>query len=151
MRLTSSLFVARGLLSCGMGTLSCGIHVGSSSLTRDRTPVPCTGSVESYSLRHQCSPSYCSLKVGMCIFNVDHAKMPSQKNGTDSHSYQQCITVTSPTLISISIINLINHETTSYSLLAPHHQALCLTHSYSASARCTTGVVNISMNVANTY
>ena len=29
------LVAARGLFSCGMRTLSCGMHVGSSSLTRD--------------------------------------------------------------------------------------------------------------------
>ena len=35
-----SLVAARGLLSCGMRTLSCGMPVGSNSLTRDRTPGP---------------------------------------------------------------------------------------------------------------
>ena len=44
-------------LSCGMRTLSCGMHVGSSSLTRDRTWAPCVGSVESYLLHHQGSPA----------------------------------------------------------------------------------------------
>ena len=34
------LVAARGLLSCGM-------HVGSSSLSRDRTRAPCIGSAES--------------------------------------------------------------------------------------------------------
>ena len=38
--------VALGL-SCGMWTLSCGMHVGSSSLTKDRTRAPCLGSAES--------------------------------------------------------------------------------------------------------
>ena len=33
-----SLVAARQLFSCGMQTLSCGMHVGSSSLTRDQTP-----------------------------------------------------------------------------------------------------------------
>ena len=42
-----SLVAARGLLSCGMQTLSRGMHVGSSSLTRDRTWVPYIGSTES--------------------------------------------------------------------------------------------------------
>ena len=51
-----SLVEACGLLSCGMRTLSCGMHVGSSSLIRDRTPAPCTGSAESYPLDHQGSP-----------------------------------------------------------------------------------------------
>ena len=36
-----------GLLSCGMRTLSCGMPVGSSSPTRDRTWAPCIASVES--------------------------------------------------------------------------------------------------------
>ena len=51
-----SLVVAPGLLSCGIRTLSCGMHVGSSSLTRDRTRAPCIGSAESYPLYHQGSP-----------------------------------------------------------------------------------------------
>ena len=37
------LFVAGGLLSCGMKTLSCSMHVGSSFLTRDRPQAPCIG------------------------------------------------------------------------------------------------------------
>ena len=43
-------------LSCGMWTLSCDMHVGSSFLTRDRTWAPCIGSAESYPLHHQGSP-----------------------------------------------------------------------------------------------
>ena len=50
------LVVAHELLSCGMQTLSCGVHVRSSSLIRDRTWDPCIGSAESYPLRHQGSP-----------------------------------------------------------------------------------------------
>ena len=50
LQLTSSLVVARGILSCGIRTLSCGRHVGPSSLTRDRTQTPCIGSMESYPL-----------------------------------------------------------------------------------------------------
>ena len=38
------LVAAGGLLSCGMWSLSCGMHMGSSSLTRDRTWAPCIGS-----------------------------------------------------------------------------------------------------------
>ena len=34
-----------GLLSCGMQTLSCSMHVGSSSLTRDQTWAPCIGNM----------------------------------------------------------------------------------------------------------
>ena len=43
-------------LSCSMRTLSCSMHAGSSSLTRDRTWAPCMVSVESYPLDHQGSP-----------------------------------------------------------------------------------------------
>ena len=50
------LVAARRLLSCSMWTLSCGMHVGSSSLTRDWTRAPCIGSTESYPLDHQGSP-----------------------------------------------------------------------------------------------
>ena len=50
------LVAAGGLLSCGIQTLSCGMHVGSSSLTRDQTQAPSIGSAESYSLHHQGSP-----------------------------------------------------------------------------------------------
>ena len=52
------LVAAGGLLSCGMWTLSCGMHVGSSSLTRDRTRAACIGSTESYPLCHQGSPYF---------------------------------------------------------------------------------------------
>ena len=61
LRLQGSLVAARGFLNCGMQTLSCGIHVGSSSLFRDRTQAPCIGTAESYPLRHQGSPSSCFL------------------------------------------------------------------------------------------
>ena len=43
-------------LHYGMRDLSCGMHVGSSSLTRDQTRAPCIGSVESYPLDLQGSP-----------------------------------------------------------------------------------------------
>ena len=52
----ASLVAAPGLLSCGMRTPSCSMHVGSSSLTRDQTGAPCIGSMESYPLGHQGSP-----------------------------------------------------------------------------------------------
>ena len=42
-----------------MRTLSCGMHVGSSSPTRDRIQAPCIGSAESYPLCHQESPHIC--------------------------------------------------------------------------------------------
>ena len=57
-----SLVAARQLLSCGTRTLSCSMHVGSSSLTKDRTLAPCIGSAESYPLRHQGSPNNPFLK-----------------------------------------------------------------------------------------
>ena len=38
------LVAAGGLLSCGIRTLSCDTHVGSSSLTRDQTQASCIGS-----------------------------------------------------------------------------------------------------------
>ena len=50
------LVEAPGLPSCGMRTLSCSMHVGSSSLTRDWTQAPCIGSTESCPLCHQGSP-----------------------------------------------------------------------------------------------
>ena len=50
-----SLVAAHGLLRFGLRTLSCGMHVGSSSLTRDQTQAPCFGSRVS-PLRHQGSP-----------------------------------------------------------------------------------------------
>ena len=52
------LVEAGGLLSCGTWTLSCSMHVGSSSLSRDWTRAPCIGSVESQPLCHQGSPSH---------------------------------------------------------------------------------------------
>ena len=57
------LVAVRGLLSCGMRALSCGMHMGSSSLTRDQTRAPCLGSSESYPLRHQGSPNLLILIV----------------------------------------------------------------------------------------
>ena len=57
----SQVFVApRRLLSCGMQTLSYGMHVGSSSLTRDQTRAPCIGRAESYPLHHQGNPPTCA-------------------------------------------------------------------------------------------
>ena len=41
------LVAAGGLLSCGMRTLSCSMHVESTSLTRDGTRALCIGSLES--------------------------------------------------------------------------------------------------------
>ena len=54
----SSLWHAGSFLVAAHGLLSCGMHVGSSSLTRDRTLAPCIGSVESYPLDHQGSPPH---------------------------------------------------------------------------------------------
>ena len=55
---TGSLFLvaAYRLPSSSMRTLSCGMHAGSSSPTRDQTWAPCIGSAESYSVDHQGSP-----------------------------------------------------------------------------------------------
>ena len=46
------LVVACRLLVAACGLLSCGMHVGSSSLTREQTRAPCIGSAESYPLYH---------------------------------------------------------------------------------------------------
>ena len=43
-------------LSCGMHPLSCNMHAGSSSPTRDRTQAPCIGNAEFYPLGHEGSP-----------------------------------------------------------------------------------------------
>ena len=52
----SFLVAACGFLSCSMRTLSCGMCVGPSSLTRDRTLAPYIGSRESYPLDHEGNP-----------------------------------------------------------------------------------------------
>ena len=70
------LVAAGRLLSCSMRTLSCGMHVGSSSLTRDRTRAPCIGSVESYPLHHQGSPS---------TYNIFKIKQRMWKRPMDIH------------------------------------------------------------------
>ena len=54
----SGIFVAAwGIFFAACGIFSCGVRVGSSSLTRDRTRAPCIGSTESQPLDHQRSPS----------------------------------------------------------------------------------------------
>ena len=60
---------AHGFLSCGTRTLSCSMHVGSSSLIRDRTRSPWIGSTVSYPLSHQGSPQMQLLKQS--ISNLD--------------------------------------------------------------------------------
>ena len=45
-----------GMFSCSMRIPSSGMHVGSSSPTRDGTQAPCFGSVEFYPLDHKGSP-----------------------------------------------------------------------------------------------
>ena len=55
-RLLRVLVAECGIFSCGMQTLSCSTHAGSSSLTRDRTWAPCIDSAESYPLDCQASP-----------------------------------------------------------------------------------------------
>ena len=58
-----SILAALGLtydsldLHCGIQALSCSMNAGSSSLTRDHIQALCTGSVASYPLDHQGSPS----------------------------------------------------------------------------------------------
>ena len=52
------LVVACGIFIVACVLLSCGMRVGSSSPTRDRTWAPCIVSVESYPLDHQGSPSF---------------------------------------------------------------------------------------------
>ena len=54
-------------LSSGSGLLSCSMHVGSSSPTRDRTRAPCIGSMVSYPLDHQGSPLAIVNSVAMSI------------------------------------------------------------------------------------
>ena len=49
------------LLVAVCGLLSCSMHVGSSSLARNRTWAPCIGSMESYPLDHQGSPVFPTL------------------------------------------------------------------------------------------
>ena len=56
----------RWVLVAAHGLLSCGMHVGSSSLTRNGTRAPCTGSAESQPLRHQGSPKIFLL----CFFQM---------------------------------------------------------------------------------
>ena len=43
------------------------LHVGSSSLTRDQTHVPCTWSSESWPLDHQGSPTHCFYYLSFII------------------------------------------------------------------------------------
>ena len=64
------LVAAGRFLSCGMRTLSCSMHVGSSSLTRDRNWAPCVGSMESYPLRHQGSPCTISFKTHIIMIVI---------------------------------------------------------------------------------
>ena len=53
------IYLAALGLSCGMRSLSCSMRAESSSPTRDRTLVPCIGSMESYPLDHQGSSCNC--------------------------------------------------------------------------------------------
>ena len=67
------LVAAGGLLSCGIWTLSWGMPVGSSSLTRDWTRAACIGSVESQPLRHQGSPCLGLYLAVLCPRNCNHS------------------------------------------------------------------------------
>ena len=62
------LFYLCRVLVVACGLLSCGMHAGSSSPTRDRTWAPCIGSVESYPLGHQGSPRgvFCLFVFYLC-------------------------------------------------------------------------------------
>ena len=51
------IFWLHQVLVAACGLLSCGTRAGSSSPTRDQTPAPCIGSVESYPLDHLGSPN----------------------------------------------------------------------------------------------
>ena len=63
------LVAACGIFSCGMQNLSCGMHAGSNSLTRDRTRAPCIGSTESYPLGTPGkSRSYRHVFANVCVY-----------------------------------------------------------------------------------
>ena len=64
-----------GSFSCGVRTLSCGMHVGSGSPSRDRTWAPCIGSAESYLLDHQGSPSMCLYALWSLVENCTLEKI----------------------------------------------------------------------------
>ena len=68
--LAGSSVAACGLLSCGMRTLSCGMHVESSSLTRDQTQAPALGV---WSLIHCTTsevPSFIFLNSIICLLFI---------------------------------------------------------------------------------
>ena len=55
--------MAHGIFVAACRLLSCGMRAGSSSPMRDQTRAPCIGSVESYPLDHQGSPSHTILNA----------------------------------------------------------------------------------------
>ena len=71
-----------------MQTPSCGMHVGSGSLTRDQTWAPCIGNEESYPLHHQGCPSlsyFIKLFIYGCVgssFPCEGPPQPRQAGAT---------------------------------------------------------------------
>ena len=67
-----------------MQTLSCGVHVGSSSPTTNRTRAPCIGSTESYPLGHQESPKEVSV---LRALTSTHLQSPSYHVRSHIHKF----------------------------------------------------------------
>ena len=72
---------AHRIFAAACRLLSCSMHVGSSSLTRDQIQVPCTGSMESYPLGHQGSLSKENLN--------QHRKVTDRKSSNQKNPKQQ--------------------------------------------------------------
>ena len=68
------LFWLRWVLVEAGGLLSCGVHVGSSSLSRDWTQAPCIVSVESYPLDHQGSPLVICFKYSNVYMSIPNSQ-----------------------------------------------------------------------------
>ena len=85
------LAAAGGLLRGAVQTLGCGTHVGSGSLTRDQTPAPCVGSVESQPLCHQKSPPALYLSRGYIFKNFDSPKFLGNENNAVTPIFPQII------------------------------------------------------------
>ena len=63
-----TFLAAWGFLVAACGLLSCSMHAGSRSPTRDQTRAPCIGSTESYPLDHQGSPSSYFFTFSILVF-----------------------------------------------------------------------------------
>ena len=102
------LFFFFFFFSCSMQTLSCGMHAGSSSPTRDPTRAPCIGSAESYPLDHQGSPFTFNYLNGP-IFSPGKHIIRSSKisrlfaSCTDPHNCPFTYNHHSPTLVFLVI------------------------------------------------